>query len=208
MSGPRVLTVNMVHRLRPGYFHETAIDKRPVDRPVAVERLGLVGDQQVDRGHGGVDRAVYVYADEDAAWWAEELRRDIPPGLFGENLRTAGLDVTNALVGERWRIGDVLLEVTGPRTPCQNLSLRMGVEGFHRTFNRSGRVGAMTRVLETGAVSAGEAVAVESRPEHQVSVGVLAQGPSADAMQSMLDAGVHLSSSLRAKARRVVARAG
>jgi MOSC domain-containing protein YiiM len=208
MSGPRVLTVNVVHRLRPGYFHETAIDKRPVEGSVAVDRLGLVGDQQVDRGHGGVDRAVYVYADEDAAWWADQLDRDVPPGLFGENLRTAGLDVTDALVGERWRIGDVLLEVTGPRTPCQNLSLRMGVEGFHRTFNRSGRVGAMTRVLETGAVSAGDAVVVDLRPEHQVSVGLLARGTSAEAMQSLLDAGVHLSSSLRAKARRVAARAG
>ena len=208
MSGPCVLTVNVVRRLRPGYFHETAIDKRPVEGRVTVEALGLVDDQQVDRSHGGADRAVYVYADEDAAWWAAELARGIPPGWFGENLRTIGLDVTGALVGERWRIADVLLEVTGPRTPCQNLSLRMGVEGFHRTFNRSGRVGAMTRVLEPGTVSAGEPIEVELRPSHDVSVGALARGLDAAAMQTLLDSGVHLTSSLRAKARRLTARAG
>src|SRR5262245_42722641 len=124
MDSAQVRTVNVVHRLRPGYFHETAIDKRPVDGPVEVDELGLVGDRQIDRSHGGKDRAVYLYADEDAAYWAEELDRDIPPGWLGENLRTTGLDVTGALIGERWRIGTVLLEVRKPRTPCENLSMR------------------------------------------------------------------------------------
>ena len=112
MTAATVRTVNVVHELRDGYFHGTAIDKRPVRGAVHVGTLGLAGDEQVDRSHGGPDRAVYVYADEDAAWWSERLDRQIPAGLFGENLRTAGLPVTAARVGEQWRVGeDVVLEV-------------------------------------------------------------------------------------------------
>ena len=129
MTTATVRTVNVVHELRDGYFHRTAIDKRPVRGAVHVGPLGLAGDEQVDRSHGGPDRAVYVYADEDAAWWSERLDREIPPRLFGENLRTAGLPVTAARVGEQWRVGeDVVLEVRRFRTPCENLALRMGIE--------------------------------------------------------------------------------
>lgn len=206
MTTARLLSVNVVHRVRPGYFQDTAIDKRPVDGPVEIGELGLVGDRQIHRTHGGKDKAIYVYADEDAAWWAGELGREIPPGLFGENLRTAGLEVTGALIGGRWRIGDVLLEVRGPRTPCENLSLRMGVEKFHVRFNASGRVGALCRVVEPGVVSAGDQVVAEPGPDHDVTVGDLAVGPDAGQMQRLLDSGVPLASGLRAKARRIVAR--
>jgi MOSC domain-containing protein YiiM len=121
-SQPRLLTVNVVHRIRAGYFHDTAIDKRPVDGPVRVTAAGLAGDRQIDSHHGGCDRAVYAYAAEDAHWWAAQLGQAIPPGLFGENLRTCGLDVSGAIIGEQWRIGTVLLEVRMPRNLCQNLS--------------------------------------------------------------------------------------
>ena len=89
---------------------------------VDVTELGIAGDRQVDRSHGGHDAAVYVYADEDAAYWETELGRELPPGYFGENVRTSGLDVNGARIGERWRIGDLLLEVRQPRTPCHNLA--------------------------------------------------------------------------------------
>jgi MOSC domain-containing protein YiiM len=206
MGTARVRTVNVVRRLRPGYFHETAIDKRPVAGPVEVDELGLVGDRQIDKSHGGRDRAVYVYADEDAGYWSDELEREIPPGLLGENLRTTGLDVTDALIGERWRIGSVVLEVRQPRTPCQNLSLRMGIEKFHVRFHQSGRVGAMTRVLAPGIVTAGDRIEIVERPDHALSIARLAQGPDAAIMQGLLDSGVALTSSLRAKARRIIAR--
>jgi len=206
METAKVMTVNMVHELRPGYFHETAIDKRPVQGPVAVDEDGLVGDRQMDRNHGGKDKAVYVYADEDAAWWAAKLERDVPPGLLGENLRTSGLDVTGALIGERWRIGDVILVVSGPRTPCQNLALRVGIDDFHIEFNGSGRVGAMTQVARTGAISAGDSITVEWRPEHDLTIASLARGPSPTSMRRLLDSGVPLTSSLRSKARRIASR--
>ena len=204
---PRVLTVNVVHALRPGFFHDTAIDKRPVEGPVAVHELGVDGDRQIDSSHGGPDQAVYAYADEDAAWWAEELGRDVPPGLFGENLRLRGVDVSGARIGERWRIGDVLLEVRMPRTPCQNLSLRVGIEGFHMRFNAAGRVGALLRVVEPGTLTAGDEVELVSRPEHDVTVSLLATGADAVHMRGLLESGVPLARKVRGKAERVVARA-
>lgn len=202
-------TVNVVHALRDGYFHRTAIDKRPVEVAVHVGRLGLAGDQQVDKGHGGADRAVYVYADEDAAWWAERLGRDIPPGLFGENLRTTGLEVTGARLGEQWAVGDdVVLEVRRIRPPCANLALRMGIEGFHLDFLRSGRVGAMCRVLAEGEVRPGDPVRRRLRPKHRVTIGRLARDTTTpQQMQELLDCGIPLAASVRTKAARVAGQA-
>lgn len=208
MSAPAtLLAVSRLHTMRPGYFHDTAIDKRPVAGPVRVETTGIEGDRQVDSSHGGVDRAVYAFADEDAARWAADLGRDLPPGFFGDNLRTRGLDVCGARIGERWRIGSVLLEVRMPRTPCQNLSMRVGEDGFHLRFNASGSVGAMLAVLEPGTLEAGDPVEVVERPDHDVTVADLATGTDAVRLQAMLDSGASLSTKVRAKARRVVNRA-
>lgn len=201
-----VVSVNVVHEVRPGFFHDTAIDKRPVDGPVEVDELGLVGDRQVDSSHGGKDKAVYAYAEEDARWWSGELGLEVPPGLFGENLRVRGIDVTGARVGERWQVGELLFEVRMQRTPCHNLSLRVGVEDFHLTFHGSGRVGALLRVVEGGIVQAGDRVEVVHRPDHEVTVGVLATGADAAQMQGLLDSGEPIAAKLRARARRVVAR--
>lgn len=193
----------MVARVVPGYFGNTAIDKRPVAGPVEVGELGLAGDRQLNRSHGGRDKAVYAYADADAGWWADELVRDIPPGLFGENLRTGGIDVTGALIGERWRIGGVVLEVRLPRTPCENLSLRMGITRFHHRFNETGRVGAMLAVLVPGVIAAGDEIIIERRPSHDVTIATMAIGPTGVQMQRMLDSGVPLARSLRTKANRL-----
>jgi len=201
-----VVAVNVVARVTPGYFGDTAIDKRPVVGPVEVGELGLAGDRQLSRIHGGRDKAVYAYAIEDAEWWAAELGREIPSGLFGENLRTSGIDVTGALIGERWRIGKVVLEVRLPRNPCENLSLRMGIERFHRRFNATGRVGAMLAVLTPGAIEAGDEIVVEDRPGHEVTIGTMAIGPTGVQMQRMLDSGIPLATSVRAKAGRLVNR--
>ncbi|MEO7236551.1 MAG: MOSC domain-containing protein [Lapillicoccus sp.] len=208
-SSPVVTSVNVVHALRDGFYHRTAIDKRPVDGPVHVGPLGLDGDDQVDQHHGGRDRAVYVYADEDAAWWAERLGREIPPGLFGENVRTRGLDVTGARFGEQWRLGvDLVLEVRRIRTPCENLALRMEQPGFHLDFLESGRTGAMCRVVEEGDVAAGAPVRTLLRPEHPVTIGTLARQTASPAeMQQLLDSGTSLAPSVRTKAQRVAGRA-
>lgn len=172
----RVVAVNVVHELIRGPTRWTAIDKRPVRGAVEVGPLGLVGDRQCDtRYHGGPDKALYAYAAEDAEWWAGELGREIPPGLFGENLTTSGLDITGAVIGEQWRIGGpvhgVVVEVRSPRTPCGNLSGRMGIHRFHHRFARTGRVGAYLTVLKPGSIRAGNRITVVHRPSHGRTIG-------------------------------------
>jgi MOSC domain-containing protein YiiM len=205
-----VQAVCRVHEIVDGYYHPTAIDKRPVPGPVRVDETGVEGDRQVDPGHGGVDAAVYAYAAEDAAYFSQLLGRDVTPGLFGENLRTSGLDVTGALLGERWWVGPpdtgVLLEVRKPRTPCLNFSQRMGIEGFHVDFNRTGRVGAKCRVVRPGLIRPGDPVTVVHRPEHEVTIGILVTGMSPVQAQGLLGSGVDLVSAVRAKALRAADR--
>ena len=161
----------VVSALRPdaGTVGITAIDKRPAIGAVKVGRLGLYADVQADRkNHGGADKAIYAYAQEDADFWSAELGRDLPPGWFGENLRVSGLDVTNARVGERWRIGSsVELVVTMPRSPCATFARWVGgadQRGWVKRFGAEGRLGAYLRVIRTGAVCAGDEIELLSAP--------------------------------------------
>jgi MOSC domain-containing protein YiiM len=166
---PRQLSV------RHGRALMSAIGKQPVDGRVRVEGVNLAGDDQADRRvHGGPDKAVYAYASEDTGWWRSELGRDdLGPGMFGENLTLAGVDVTGALVGERWRIGDVELEVCQPRLPCAKLGLRFGDPLMLRRFGEAGRPGAYLRIVREGSLGAGDAVEILSRPDHDVTVALV-----------------------------------
>jgi MOSC domain-containing protein YiiM len=149
----------------------TGIDKRPVTGRVAVRPLGLDGDVQVNRRHhGGEGQAVYAYAQEDADFWIAELGRELPAGRFGENLRTSGLDLRNAVLGERWQVGTALFEVTAWRTPCANFARFWDVPDLVKRFAGYGATGAYLRVLETGELGAGDAVEVVGRPDHGVTV--------------------------------------
>jgi MOSC domain-containing protein YiiM len=135
-TGPRTVSVN-VGRGRDanwaGQLRRTAIDKRSVDGPVIARRLDLDGDEQADRRHhGGVDQALYAYAAEDTDFWEQELRRPLWPEATGENLTTAGVDLTHAVIGERWRVGGTELEVSAPRTPCRVFA---GFWGTCRTWS-------------------------------------------------------------------------
>ena len=153
----------------------TAIGKMPVHGPVAVGELGIAGDRQADhRYHGGPDRAVYAYADEDYDWWAHRLGRALAPGRFGENVTLRGIDVSGALIGERWRIGSAVVQVTAPRTPCSKLAMVMDDARFVKTFGEALRPGAYLRVIEPGEVAAGDAADVLSRPDHGVTVAAMA----------------------------------
>ncbi len=171
-----------------GTVGKTAIDKRPVSGQVGVNELGLWGDIQADREHhGGTYQAVYAYSTEDAEWWASELDREIPPGTFGENLRISGLDVSGALIGERWRIADVVLEVTSPRIPCKTFARWMDEEGWLRRFNRAQRHGAYLRVVTEGHIEAGQDVEVVHRPSHGVSIRILFGDANPEAASRLLD---------------------
>ncbi len=141
---------------------ETAIWKAPVEGRVRVRGVNLDGDQQADLSvHGGPDKAVYAYALEETRLWEEELGRELGPGAFGENLSTEGVDVSGALLGERWRIGTTVLEVVQPRLPCFKLGLRMGDPLFVKRFGLASRPGAYLRIVEEGELGAGDAIAVE-----------------------------------------------
>ncbi|MGZ8738929.1 MAG: MOSC domain-containing protein [Nocardioides sp.] len=162
-----------------GRVGRTAIRKRATDRPVTIRRAGLAGDSVCDQKyHGGPDNAVYVYAREDLDRWAEALGAEVPDGQFGENLTTRGIDVNEALVGERWRVGTALLEVAKVRTPCKVFTNFMGITGHDagqwvKRFTVEGRPGPYLRVLEEGVVQAGDPVVVEHRPDHGVTVSLL-----------------------------------
>lgn len=153
----------------------TSIWKSPVEGRVAVRGVNLMGDRQSDlRAHGGPDKAVYSYAAEDAAWWAEALGRPMEPGNFGENLTLEGIDASHAVVGEQWAIGTALFEVCQPRIPCYKLGARMGDPNFPPLFGAAGRPGAYLRILREGDIGAGDEVQIVHCPAHGVTVGDVA----------------------------------
>jgi MOSC domain-containing protein YiiM len=175
VSGAAVVSVNVgTPRLIEwlGRRETTSIWKSPVHGRVRVEGVNAFGDDQADRSvHGGPDKALYAYAREDQEWWARELGRELEPGIFGENLTVQGVDVTGALIGERWRIGSALLEVSQPRIPCWKLGARMGDPDFPTRFAAAGRPGAYLRIVEAGDLAAGDAVQLEHRPGHSLTNG-------------------------------------
>ena len=161
----------------------TGIDKRSVDRPVEIRDpgpkgtagSGLAGDVVCDlRQHGGSEQAVYAYAREDLDGWEADLGRHLPGGVFGENLTTLGLDVTGALIGERWRVGErCVLQVTSPRIPCRTFAGWLEVQGWIRRFTLRGAPGAYLGVVAPGAVQAGDPIAIVRRPAHDVTIGLM-----------------------------------
>ncbi|MPY65597.1 MOSC domain-containing protein [Deinococcus sp. SDU3-2] len=143
----------------------SGIRKHAVPGRVAVTAAGLDGDHVMNRKHhGGPDQAVYVYTREDYAHWEEVLGRPLEPGTFGENLLLGGLESAGVTIGERFRVGGVLLEVTAARIPCATLGARMGDAGFVKQFAAARRPGFYVRVLEGGDVGAGDRVTREPGP--------------------------------------------
>ncbi len=154
----------------------SAIGKVPVAGRVRVAGVNVEGDDQADRRvHGGPDKAVYAYAAEDTGWWAEGLRRELGPGAFGENLTVEGVDVTGAVIGERWRVGTVELEVCQPRRPCMKLARRFDDLLMVRRFALACRPGAYLRIVTEGEIGAGDAITVADRPDHGITVALVAR---------------------------------
>ena len=186
------------HPTRP-----TGIDKEPVDElpvrdpgPRAMTGTGgsgVVGDFIGDRRHhGGTSQAVYLVAAEELAHWSGELERDLPPGAFGENVTTEGIDLDALLLGTRLRIGEVELEVRVPREPCSTFAAHMGVRGWVKRFAARGRTGAYCAVIEPGTIRRGDAIAVLHEPDHDIDlVTVFRAGMGdLDLARRVLDAGV------------------
>lgn len=180
-----VLTVNtsaaQAGQATPG----SGIDKRPSAVPLSVRApgpmhgglgSGVVGDSIGNqRVHGGDDQAVYAYAREDLDAWQVRLDRELTNGMFGENLTTAGIDVTGSLIGERWAVGQdgLVLEVSAPRIPCKTFADWLGEPGWIKRFTATGAPGTYLRVVEPGTVRAGDTIEVVTKPSHTVTVGTV-----------------------------------
>ena len=138
----------------------TGIFKVPVKGRVVLRRLNLDGDGQADLAvHGGIDKAVYAYPNEHYQFWRRELLRDgFTYGQFGENFTVEGMLEDAVCIGDVFRVGTAVVEVSQPRVPCFKLGLKMGIPTFPKQFLASERSGFYLRVLQTGEVCAGDAI--------------------------------------------------
>ncbi len=135
----------------------TGIYKVPFEGPVKVERLGLPGDFISDQeNHGGPDQAVYIYGLPDYEWWSGELGVQLEPGTFGENLTLSDFESARYNIGDRLRVGSVLLEFTAPRIPCSTLARRMRDPSFVKKYKQAERPGMYCRVIQEGTLQAGD----------------------------------------------------
>ena len=144
----------------PGSTALSGIDKRRVTRPLTLGTQGFEGDEQADRRvHGGIEKAVHHYPREHYQTWRAELG-DRPaltaPGGFGENISTAGLTEAEGAVGDTFRLGGALIQVSQGRQPCWKLNHRFGVPDMARRVQKTGRTGWYYRVLEPGTVAPGD----------------------------------------------------
>lgn len=220
MSEPRVRSVNigrpLLQRVPKG--RSTGIGKQPVDvitvadpGPKRVEGgsgvSGVEGDHIGDgRHHGGSDQAVYAFAREELDDWARALGRELPDGMFGENLTTSGLDVDASEVGDVWHVGAAVLEVRGPRVPCATFAERMGERGWVKRFAAHGRSGVYLQVNQPGEIRPGDPITV-ARSGSGLTVPLLLRAflGDRDAARTAIDSGAlaeHRVAELAATARR------
>lgn len=199
----------------------SGIDKRPFPGPVRVSDpgpkgtggSGLAGDAVCDlRNHGGSDQAVYAFAREELDAWERQLGgRELNDGSFGENLTTVGVDVSGALIGERWRVGaELLLEVTSGRVPCRTFADHIGEEKWVRRFTQEAVSGAYLRVIEPGTIRAGDPVEIVHRPDHEITAALQFRAVTTERtlLPSLLAAASALHPEALRKAREYVAAQG
>lgn len=138
----------------------TGIFKNASNTPIMLRRLNFDGDGQADlKNHGGVDKAAYAYPFEHYAFWQQQTgREDFSYGQFGENLTIEGLDEAEVFIGDQYRIGDALVEVSQPRLPCFKLGIRMDDPTFPKQLTQAERCGFYLRVIEEGLVKAGDPI--------------------------------------------------
>lgn len=139
--------------------------KSPVEGEVWLSRIGLAGDGQADlKAHGGPEKAVCVYPSEHYPYWTERLERDLPPAAFGENFSMAGLTEGSVCIGDVFRVGEAVVQVSQPRQPCYKLAARHGEKRLALWVQQAGLTGFYFRVLEEGEVAAGDTVRLLERP--------------------------------------------
>jgi MOSC domain-containing protein YiiM len=156
---------------RKDHFEQTGIFKFPTDTSVKVTPLGLEGDVIIGKKHhGGPDQALYVYGGPDYAWWSGELKKEISPGTFGENLTVSELESAQFNVGDYLHVDDVTLQVTAPRIPCGTFAARMDDPQWVKRFRIAERPGLYCRVIKEGFIKAGDPVSVERYAGETISI--------------------------------------
>ena len=171
----KILSINITATVHEGQWTgsmgSTGIDKQSVSGPVMFANDGVTHDVIVDREHhGGFHQAVYAYAREDADWWQVQLGIQIENGRFGENLTTKGLDVNSALIGEQWKIGGVILEVSQPRIPCRTFAGFWQRPTLIKEFMSAGRPGTYLRIIQEGEMTSGDVIEIISKPNHEITI--------------------------------------
>ena len=171
----KLLSVSVSLRKEVPYMSKivaTGIFKEPVSDRVMLQTLNLDGDQQVDlKGHGGIYKAACVYSIENYEHWERELgRSDFSFPQFGENFTVEGMPEDQVHVGDVFRVGSALVEVTQPRVPCFRLGIKMENPKFPKMFLQSCRVGFYLRVLEEGEVGAGDIIELVKKDPEEMSV--------------------------------------
>ncbi len=171
----KVLSVNISATILEGDWLatevQTGIDKRPISGAVRFENEQVHGDVIGDKSaHGGYDQAVYAYAREDADWWEQEIALTIENGRFGENLTTQGVDVSAAVIGERWRVGSVILEVSQPRIPCRTFAGFWKRPTLIKEFMAAGKPGTYLRIIQEGEITAGDEIEIIHLPSHGITI--------------------------------------
>lgn len=189
VEGPRVAAVCLPR----GIFRsestgiDSGIDKRPVDGPLIVGPLGAEGDHHGDsEHHGGIFKALYAFSREAREELARAEGRELPDGHFGENLVTEGIDTDEVVVGQRWRIGTAIIEATCRRDPCRTFGDWMADQRWPRRFTENGRCGSYFRVVQSGEIRAGDAIAAEAAPAHGVTIGETFRGIDAGQSRALL----------------------
>lgn len=164
----RILSINCGKAVPFRGDEASAIAKASMAGRVRIARLGLAGDEQADLTvHGGVDKAIHHYPHDHYGWWRETLGDAAPleaPGAFGENVSTQGLTEDEVCIGDRWRLGTALVEVSQGRQPCWKLDHRFGGASVMARVVKSRRSGWYYRVIEEGEVTAGDSLELVDRP--------------------------------------------
>jgi MOSC domain-containing protein YiiM len=168
------LTVDavLIGHIAPFRDQTSAIGKIPVAGPLAVGRLGIQGDAQADLSvHGGIDKAIHHYPRDHYPFWRERVERfPDKPGTFGENISTVGIGENEACIGDRYRLGSAIVEISQGRQPCWKQGYRLGNPDVVATMVATSRCGWYYRVVEAGQVAAGDGLDLVSRPHPDWSV--------------------------------------
>jgi len=157
--------------VRRGRRLSSAIGRRPVDGPIDLTADGLAGDRVSDQSvHGGPDQAVCCYPAEHYDYWRSELGLEMPVPSFGENLTISGLPECEACIGDSFRAGDAVLQISQPRQPCPKLAMFIGRPDLPRLVNAQGYSGYYCRVLRPGRIAPGDILSLLERPNPEFAI--------------------------------------